>query len=274
MARAEAADLRVPTLGRENDRRWQRFVEAGWSVTGAVAVVAIVTGLSIPLVDVLSYPDRLSILPSLQVGASTYDMLAVDIESRGAWTDVPPLQPPGFVVILAVVYRAFGHSLVAAKVLLWLCLVMCTVLGGWLALRVWGRAAAVAAMVLVATSPALRHYVGTVQYEVVAGAGLLAVLGLALKSVDAPWRRSLRWGCAAGLSGGALTLVREVFIGVVRLIGVWMLAQAWRCSWRCCGPDRLVVGASIVTTWTTDCDDRQRRRDTRTWQQSSNLRHL
>ena len=139
---------------------------------------------------------------------------------------MPPLQPPGFVVILGLVYRIFGHSLLAAKLMLWLCLLTSTLLSGWLARRVWGTRAAWAAMTLTATAPALRHYVGTVQDQVVAATGLLVVLGLALKAAEATTRRAFVWALAAGIAGGALTLIREVFIGVVPIVGVWMATTA------------------------------------------------
>jgi len=198
----------------------------------AVSVAVIAFGWWLPLADVLTYPTRISVLPSLQVDAATYDELGASIAASGRWTDVPPMQPPGFVVILALVYRVFGHSLVAAKVLLWLCLVASTLLCGWLARRVWaaGDRPAWVAMCLCSTAPALRHYVGTLQYEVVAGTGLLVVLGLALKAAEGSTRRALVWGLAAGLAGGALTLVREVFIGIVPIIGLWMAATAWSIS--------------------------------------------
>ena len=193
----------------------------------AVSVSIIAFGWWLPLADVLTYPTRISVLPSLQVDAPTYDELGAAIATSGRWTDVPPMQPPGFVVILAVVYRVFGHSLLAAKVLLWLCMVAATLLAGWLTKRVWGTTPAWVAMALTATAPTLRHYVGTLQYEVVAGTGLLAVLGLALKAAEGSTRRALVWALAAGLAGGALTLIREVFIGVVPIIGLWMAASAW-----------------------------------------------
>ncbi len=191
-----------------------------------VAAVLIAVGCLLPLTDVLRYPGRISVLPSLQVDAPTYDELGAAIAVRGLWTNVPPMQPPGFVVILGLVYRMFGHSLLAAKLMLWLSLLASTLLSGWLARRVWGTRAAWAAMTLTATAPALRHYVGTVQYEVVAATGLLVVLGLALKAAEATTRRAFAWALAAGIAGGALTLIREVFIGVVPIVGVWMATTA------------------------------------------------
>ncbi len=186
----------------------------------AVAVIAF--GWWLPLADVLTYPTRISVLPSLQIDAPTYDDLGAALAASGRWTDVPPLQPPGFVVMLGLVYHVFGHSLLAAKLMLWLSLLTGTLLSGWLAGRVWGSQAAWVAMGLCATAPALRHYVGTVQYEVLTAAGLVAVLSLAVKAAEASPRRALAWTAAAGLAGGALTLTREVFIGVVPIIGAWL----------------------------------------------------
>lgn len=204
---------------RRSGRPATRFV-----VALLLAVIAF--GWSLPLTDILGYPDRISVLPSLQVDAATYDELGAAVASSGRWTDLPAMQPPGFVAILAVVYRLVGHSIVAAKLLLWLCLVMSTLLAGWFANRVWGGAPAWVAMTLTATAPALRHYVGTVQYEVLSAVGLLIVLGLAVKAVEARSTRAFVWVFAAGLAGGALTLVREVFIGVVPIIGLWIAVSA------------------------------------------------
>ena len=192
----------------------------------ALSVAVVAFGWWLPLDDVLRYQDRVSVLPSLQVDAITYDQLGAAIAAGGPSTAVPAMQPPGFVMILAVVYGLFGHSVVAAKLLLWLCLITSTLLAGWLADRVWGRAPAWAAMTLTATAPALRHYVGTVQYEVLAAAGLLVVVSLALKAAEAPRSRGVALAFAVGLAGAALTLVREVFIGVVPLIGLWMAVSA------------------------------------------------
>lgn len=199
-----------------------------WSARFAVVltVASVMFGLALPIADVLTYSDRISVLPSLQVDAATYDELGAAIAASGHWTDIPAMQPPGFVAILAVVYRVFGYSVVAAKVSLWLSLVTATLLAGWLTKRVWGTTPALAAMALTATAPALRHYVGTLQYEVVAATGLLVVVGLALKAAEASTRAAVVWALAAGLAGGTLTLIREVFIGVVPIIGLWMAATA------------------------------------------------
>ncbi len=205
----------------------QAAAPAGRAVVALALAVVIVSGLALPLHDLLAYPDRLSVLSSLQIDASTYDQLGSDIATTGTWRDFPALQPPDFVAVLALIYRVFGHSNVIAKIFLWLCLVACTCLGGWLTQRVWGREPALVAMVLMATAPALRHYVGTLQYEVVVAAGLMAALGLTVKALEAPWPRSLAWACAAGVFGGALTLVREVLIGVIPLLGVWMMTRLW-----------------------------------------------
>ncbi len=183
-------------------------------------------GLALPLHDLWMHPDRVSVLTSLQVDAQTYHDLATTLAAHGHWTDIPLRQPPGFVALLAVVYRAFGASYTAAKLLLWLCLVASAVLAAWLARRVWGRDAAWAAALLVATAPALRHYTGTVQYEVLAGTELLVLVALAVRADTARgFAAAIAWTAAAGVAAGTLALTREVFAAIIPIVALWL---AWR----------------------------------------------
>ena len=71
--------------------------------------------------------------------------------------------------MLALVYSVTGPSYVAAKLISWVGLIASVAMCWYLARRVFGETAAALAALLCALSPALRYYVGTVQYEVVTG---------------------------------------------------------------------------------------------------------
>ena len=176
-----------------------------------------------PLLDILTHRERIAVLPSLQVDATTYDAIAHSLAVTGNVRDIPARQPPGFVVLVALVYWAFGHSWLTAKIVLWTALVASTALAFWLASRVWGSGAGVLAALLTATSPALRHYVGTIQYEVIAALGLLSLLILSVRVVEASRTPAiLILAACAGLAGGLLALTREVFVGVFPLVWLWI----------------------------------------------------
>lgn len=192
-------------------------------------LAVVLFGLSLPLGDVLASSDRLSASSSLQVDAATYDALAASLAGGASWRTIPVRQPPGFVAILAAIYAVFGHSYLAAKLLLWACLIAATALAAWLARAVWGPRAAWTAALLTATAPALRHYTGTVQYEVLVAAQLLAALAVLTMAVHARRRRALlAWTLLAAITTAALVLTREVFAGVVPILAVWLGVQTRR----------------------------------------------
>jgi 4-amino-4-deoxy-L-arabinose transferase-like glycosyltransferase len=215
-------------------------------------------GLALPLWDLASYPDRLSILPSLQVDAATYDALAAQIAAGGGLASVPVRQPPGFVVLLAGLYGLVGHSTTAAKLLLWAAHAASVLLAATLARHVWGPSAAATAAALVATAPALRHYDGTVQYEVLVGAWWLGLVWLV--ATVSGWRQPTcrRLGLvAAALACGALVLTREVFIVLVPLLAIWAAARRRSASSSASSPAMaaaeavafLALAAAPVVAW-------------------------
>ncbi len=209
----------------------------------ALGLAAVFLGLALPLADILASPDRLSALGSLQVDAGAYDAAATALAGGAPWTAIPLRQPPGFVATLALIYAVFGHSYLAAKLALWACLVAATALAAWLAGAVWGRREAWAAALLTATAPALRHYVGTVQYEVLVAAELLATVALVVTAATTCGaRRMTAWAALAGVAAGALALTREVFVGVIPVLALWLV---WRAR-AGAGPRRaLAAGADL-----------------------------
>jgi len=74
----------------------------------AGALVAIVLVLS-PLRAILAKPNDIAILPSLQVDAAAYDEIARVIAKSWSLSEIPPLQPPGFVTTIAAVYAVRDH---------------------------------------------------------------------------------------------------------------------------------------------------------------------
>jgi len=199
--------------------------KSGWRnrLSFYVVLAAAAVSLILPLHDITSHADRISILPSLQIDASTYDAIGLSLATTGDAKQIPVRQPPGFVVLLAAVYRVFGHSWLAAKYMIWGALVASTVLAAWVGRRVWGSDAGAVAALLTASSPALRHYAGTIQYEVVTAAGVIAVVALTVRALEgARTGATLGWAIGAGVSAGLLALTREVFLGVIPLVGVWL----------------------------------------------------
>lgn len=192
-----------------------------------LVLAGVLLGLGVALRDVIASADRVSALTSLQVDAPAYDALAASLAAGAGWNTIPVRQPPGFVVVLAAVYAVAGHHLLAAKLLLWLALVASTALSAWLAARMWGAPAAWAAALLTATAPALRHYTGTVQYEVLVGAELLGALALLTAALATARVRAMVWYAAmAAVVAAGLVLTREVFAGVVPLFALWLAHQA------------------------------------------------
>src|SRR5688572_17683138 len=84
-----------------------------------ILALAVAGGLSLPLFDITSHAHRISVLPSLQIDAATYDDIGRRLAATGEMTHIPPRQPPGFVSLLVLLYRVVGHSWVAAKLMLW-----------------------------------------------------------------------------------------------------------------------------------------------------------
>jgi 4-amino-4-deoxy-L-arabinose transferase-like glycosyltransferase len=179
--------------------------------------------LFLPLRDIVTFPERLSVLPNLETDAAAYDAFAWALaQTWDIWT-LPSKHPPGWMVVLAGVYALFGHSYVAGKLVSWLALVLTTALCGWLAHRVYGRSAAVVAALLCASSPGLRGYVGTLQYEVFTGAVFALFLTLSVRLVASTDRDAVvRRAVLAGLAGGLLVLTRETFVLVVPITAVWV----------------------------------------------------
>lgn len=191
-------------------------------VRGAL-LLFIAWSLWLPLADVLAYPDRLSVLPNLQTDASTYHAIGTALAETRSLDALPPRHPPGWVTMLGAVYLVTGPSFVAGKIVSWLALVFSTAACFVLARRVYTGSAAWVAAAVCASSPAMRGYVGTLQYEVVTAALMLTVLVLGVRTLDtADARTRLRRAALTGIAAGLLILTRETFAVIVPLVALWM----------------------------------------------------
>ncbi len=105
----------------------------------AFAALLVVALAALPLRAIVAHPTSLSVVPSLQVDAAAYDAIAAEIVQTRSLEPIPPLQPPGFVLMVAAVYAVAGHSWVAAKVFLWLVFCACILMSAQLAWRLYGQ---------------------------------------------------------------------------------------------------------------------------------------
>jgi 4-amino-4-deoxy-L-arabinose transferase-like glycosyltransferase len=212
-----------------------------------IVVMGIAWGLSLPLLDVLAYPDRISVLPNLQTDASTYHAIGLELATTGSLDALPSRHPPGWVSILGAVYAVAGPSFVAAKLVSWAALLASVAMCWHLARAMHGALAGWIAAIVCAWSPALRGYVGTLQYEVITGTALLAVLVLALRAVQASSRAAVwRAAALAGLAGALLVLTRETFLVIVPLVALWIAHRVDRSLGR-----RTAVGAAVLVVSVT-----------------------
>ncbi|MGQ0732526.1 MAG: ArnT family glycosyltransferase [Acidobacteriota bacterium] len=202
---------------------WRPTLPGGLWRVPLVALIA--WSVTLPLRDVLAYPDRVAVLPNLQTDAEAYHAIALELARTWSVDALPPRHPPGWVALLAVLYSTLGPSYVVGKLVSWTVLLGLVAACGWLAGRLYGtRAAAWTAALLCAASPALRGYVGTLQYEVVTGGLLLTTIVLALRAIASP---SYGRAACTGAAGALLVLTREPFAIVVPLIALWVATQTW-----------------------------------------------
>lgn len=199
---------------------------------GRVALAIVLAWcISSPMYLLLSHPNRISVYSSLQVDAQTYDEIATRIASGAGLRAMSPLQPPGFIGLLAVVYYAFGHSWMVAKLVLWGFFVATVCLSGLLAWRIYENEDAVwGALLLTASSRALQSYVGTLQYEVVAGFLLVWWLLCANRAAGSESKRPTLSVVLFGVLTAVCVLTREVFVVLILFapLYIWWRARLSR----------------------------------------------
>jgi 4-amino-4-deoxy-L-arabinose transferase-like glycosyltransferase len=216
-------------------RRW---------LPGLALVAVIGWFLYLPLHDILTFPRRISVLSNLETDAAAYDAFARDFAQTWQIPSLPSKHPPGWMVVLAGVYATVGHSYVAGKLVSWVAMIVTVAAAAWIANRVFGRTAAAIAALLCASSPGLRGYVGTLQYEVLTGALFAVFLMLVIRVTEVATRReAIIRAVIAGSVGAALVLTRETFVLVVPIAAWWM----WRRTRPSLGPDALRAAIVIVS---------------------------
>jgi len=200
-------------------------IRSAW-VGRLLLIGVILWGLHLPLHDLLTYPDRISVLSNLRADADTYDRAARRLATTWSSDDLPIRIPPGWITVLALLYSVTGPSFVAGKLLNFAALIVVLLLSAWIARRAFGPGSGWAAAVLVAMSPAFRGYVGVLQYEVFTAALLCGTLALAIRTAEAATPRAL-WQRAliTSLFAAALVITREPFALPVIALGVWVASR-------------------------------------------------
>jgi uncharacterized membrane protein len=164
-----------------------------------------------------------------------YDRIAWRLAETGRFESNPDEAAPALPASLALVYKCFGHSYVAARLVQ-------AILGGVLVLAIYGtglclfdRPTATLAALGVALYPQL-IYLSSVFYAEHLFAVLLAVTIFCL----ARWQgQGVRWLVAGGVTLGLGALCRPVGLAVVPFVAAYVV-------WRAPVGRRLVMGAAIV----------------------------
>jgi hypothetical protein len=159
---------------------------------------------------------------NLGIDTDKYDGAARRIAATGV-VDVPTLQPPEYILYLALLYRLLGPRVIVPK-LLACAMVLGLSVGVWaLGRRFVGEGAAFAGAVLTITSPVLRAYASTLQYEVLAASLFLASIAVVLAATHGSTRRQRFVSLsAASCLCGVTTLTRETFLVVFPVLLVYV----------------------------------------------------
>lgn len=165
---------------------------------------------------------------NLDIDTAAYDALALELSQTRDVRAVPTSQPPGFVMLLALIYTVFGHSYTAAK-LTFCAMVLATAgLAGRLAWSRIGPLEGVIATTLTVFSPILVAYAATLQYEV--PAAFLSMLITALVLVERPRRGAAAeyaWTAAIAVTCATAALVREVLVVLFPIAMAAMISRQW-----------------------------------------------
>jgi hypothetical protein len=150
---------------------------------------------------------------------------------------------PGYPAALAAVYRVWGRSFMAGRVLGAVALAMAGAIGVFLAVRVAGLAAGVPMGLCFLLDRQLQDYVAGLRAEPIAAFAVMAVLAAHVALVRDPGPAT---GILAGASLGLLVLVRHQFflLWVIGVCGTAFFALASR------APRRLLpayAGAALLT---------------------------
>jgi 4-amino-4-deoxy-L-arabinose transferase-like glycosyltransferase len=166
-------------------------------------------------------------------------------------------RPPGYPYFLAGVYALTGTDrakpasrYTAGRVANAFVGTAIVALIGVIALRLFGRRVALAAMALSAVYVPLVLISGTLMSEPLFAALLLGALAAALQHRHSPHR--FRWAVAAGVLGGLAVLTRAnaAILLAPLAVAVWDVRPRW--SWRSLAPPAALVAVAIaaIAPWT------------------------
>jgi 4-amino-4-deoxy-L-arabinose transferase-like glycosyltransferase len=168
--------------------------------------------------------DKLAVY-NVGIDAATYERRAVEYAYYGSAKALGPDQPPGFIVVLGLLFRWFGQSRFAAKIIF--CgLITLTAGLTWLIGRRFDSLAAAIATLVVVSSALLRAYAATLQYEIPAMflwtvAAALTIVG----GASASRTRSLIFAALAALVCALGALTREVLAVAFPILLITIVAN-------------------------------------------------
>lgn len=174
--------------------------------------VALVAGTALNFGFILRTGNGLACY-NLGVDTDKYHGAALHIVESDS-VEVPALQPPGYILYLAFLYRLVGPRVLVPKLLagaMILAMSMCLWWFGW---RFAHEPDGMIAAILTIFSPALRAYAATLQYEVPAAFLFLASMALTLAGAHSTTRRSMPLLVTGAFTGGLAALTRETFLPI------------------------------------------------------------
>lgn len=227
----------------------ERGLDFRWALA-LVLVLALVVRLAVAFSDSGAKPVY---------DAKEYDDIARSIADHGRY---PPswyaregspaaLRPPAYPYALGVAYEIGGKSVRVGKVLGALLGTVAVGLIALIALRLWGRTAALLAGLLAAVYPPLVMTNGSLTSEALFVPLVLGLVLVLLERRDATGRAALAAAAAAGVLCGLATLTRPV--------GLVLLLPAFLWAWRLPAPVRgrvapagvaVLLTALTVAPWT------------------------
>ncbi|RPJ86574.1 MAG: hypothetical protein EHM18_05550, partial [Acidobacteria bacterium] len=176
------------------------------------------------LVFVLDYSHSLSCY-NLGIDTEHYYALAQQLADGAPVSQIPFDQPPGFIVLLSFLLRLFGGDNLLAPKIVFCVMTSCMAVMIWLlGRRLVGIPAGWIAGLAVVTSPMLRAYSATLQYEVPSAFLLVSSVGLLVLAAGiSRFRHSLLLFACSGLLIATGALVREVIVVCFPVMLVWLL---------------------------------------------------